>query len=158
MFGEEMIKICTKCSKDKPVAEFYKDPRYDTLRSWCKKCCNEHSHTWNKAHPERHIVATKKWRENNPRKPVNARLLKEYGITLEEYERMLTEQNGKCAICGTETPRGIGKFHVDHSHETGNVRGLLCNNCNTALGLFRDSTSIMQSAIEYLNVGGTINA
>jgi hypothetical protein len=77
---------------------------------------------------------------------------REYGITLEDYDRMYDEQNGRCAICRTNTPGGPGeRFCVDHCHSTGTVRGLLCNNCNRALGHFKDDALLLQQAIKYLN-------
>ena len=73
-----------------------------------------------------------------------------YGITLQEYEELLQKQEGKCKICGTTDPKHKGVFHVDHNHNTGKIRGLLCHGCNTALGLFQDSPTILVKATEYL--------
>ena len=82
------------------------------------------------------------------------RALKKYGITIEEQEVMLRNQNGKCKICG----KGIYLFgdtksntaHVDHDHKTGKVRGLLCQECNTGLGKFCDNIEYLKNAIKYL--------
>src|SRR3972149_8118813 len=145
------MKICSRCTINKPTNEFYKDPRYGTPRSWCKKCCNQNSHDWNKSNPKKHIIATKKWKGKNGRKTINARLVRTYGITIDKYDHMFSEQNGLCAICGTDNPKGRGKFHVDHAHSTGKIRGLLCNNCNTLLGFCCDHKSTLQSAIDYLD-------
>jgi len=73
-------------------------------------------------------------------------------MTFEDYERILTEQNGACSICGTDQP-GVGRLRlvVDHCHATGRVRGLLCSNCNAGLGYFRDNPSLLASAISYLD-------
>lgn len=57
-----------------------------------------------------------------------------YGITVADYDRMLLAQGGRCAICKTDKSLGRGRFHVDHDHATGRVRGILCHLCNTALG------------------------
>ena len=76
-----------------------------------------------------------------------------YGITQQDYDRMITEQNHQCAICGTTDPGGrhnSNYFVVDHCHSTNKIRGVLCNNCNTALGLVGDNISTLQSMIEYL--------
>ena len=74
-----------------------------------------------------------------------------YGITLEEYEAMLTEQGGVCAICGLpENDRYKRRLSVDHDHETGAIRGLLCHMCNTGLGKFTDSSELLTSAANYL--------
>ena len=75
-----------------------------------------------------------------------------YGITIEDYDRMLEDQGGRCAICRTNDPGGSGsRFAVDHDHKTGKVRGLLCTNCNTGIGLLQDDVLILEQAIRYLN-------
>lgn len=74
--------------------------------------------------------------------------LRKYGLTLEQYEILLLEQSGVCAIC--KLSRGIKKLAVDHDHNSGKVRGLLCQFCNTALGKFLDDVSILKRAISYL--------
>lgn len=73
-----------------------------------------------------------------------------YGLTLEQYNNMVEAQGGRCAICGTEEP-GAGRNHlfIDHCHETGVIRGLLCHHCNVGLGRFKN-VSILQAAINYL--------
>ncbi len=69
-----------------------------------------------------------------------------YGLSLEDYDRMVEGQNGQCAICGEVTD----KLHIDHDHSTNKVRGLLCVLCNTALGKFKESKEILMQAIEYV--------
>lgn len=76
-------------------------------------------------------------------------LTRYYGITLDEYEKLFDNQHGKCAICGLSENRR--KLCVDHSHTTGDVRGLLCTKCNMMLGSARDSKQILSKAIEYLD-------
>jgi len=71
---------------------------------------------------------------------------KKYGLTTDELAALIAEANGRCAICREE----MDPLHVDHDHETGLVRGLLCNGCNTGLGMFRDSECRLVAAIEYL--------
>lgn len=78
-----------------------------------------------------------------------------YGITLDQYWEMHADQNGGCAICGSETSNNsrATKFlplFIDHCHDTGEVRGLLCSKCNHGLGLFNDSTDLLDQAIQYL--------
>jgi hypothetical protein len=65
--------------------------------------------------------------------------------------KLLKEQGGVCAICSTDTPGGRGQFHADHDHNTNQPRGVLCHNCNVALGNFKDNPELLQKAIEYLN-------
>jgi hypothetical protein len=79
-------------------------------------------------------------------------LKRKFGITIEDYDRMFKEQDGKCKICSTESfgDSRCKYFTVDHCHDTGNIRGLLCNRCNTALGLLDDNVNVLNSAILYL--------
>lgn len=79
----------------------------------------------------------------------NLRLLSRYGITLEEYENLFIVQHGCCAICRVRKP--AHEFKVDHCHETGKVRGLLCLNCNVLLGHAKDNPRILLDAVKYLN-------
>lgn len=72
------------------------------------------------------------------------------GFTQEDYEQKLIEQNGKCAICGTND-NGKQDWCADHDHDTGTKRGLLCHKCNTGIGLLKDNTEVLQAAIDYLN-------
>ena len=75
--------------------------------------------------------------------------LKRYGITLEEYDKLLTAQEYKCAICDMFLKNII--VHLDHNHQTGEIRGLLCQKCNFGLGNFQDNSSLLQKAIKYLD-------
>jgi hypothetical protein len=83
-------------------------------------------------------------------------------VPLGTYDRLFAEQNGKCANCRTDKPGGNGKrFHLDHDHETGRIRGLLCTNCNTGIGQFKDDADLLKAAIEYLakhNLSSTTRA
>lgn len=83
------------------------------------------------------------------RRRENSRLLYKYGVTLEWFESKLQECNSKCEICLNEFS-SRRDTHIDHDHETGVVRGLLCGNCNRAVGLFDDSVESLKSAIDYL--------
>lgn len=83
-------------------------------------------------------------------------LLRKYGITTKDYNEMYINQNGLCAICNKEGFR-MAEHHklklvVDHCHSTGSVRGLLCHNCNRALGLLKDSIESLEKAVKYLKV------
>jgi len=96
----------------------------------------------------------KQYRENNPRAWKNGRLKSSYGITIDDYEKMYEDQNGLCALCGkreTSTYRGSPrKLAVDHCHETGKVRALLCTNCNTGLGSFFHNRALLRLAMDYI--------
>lgn len=79
------------------------------------------------------------------------RTLARYGLTQAAYDVILSAQNGRCAICYTETPGGRGEtWHIDHCHETGMVRGLLCHQCNVGIGHMRDDPNLMVRAATYL--------
>ena len=133
----EGTKYCKSCDTTKPIDDFYLRNKTSMVRhSTCKECDK------------------KRVKENHD--PVayrNAELQRRYGITQQDYEVMIVEQNNQCAICNATEPGGrhnSGYFVVDHCHTTGKVRKLLCNNCNTALGLVGDNTQTLQSMIEYL--------
>jgi len=94
----------------------------------------------------------REYRKKNPLAVKNNALKSAFGITIDDYFDMLEKQCGGCAICGTDKP-GKGRFKyfaVDHCHETNKIRGLLCNDCNTALGLFKDRLDLLDAAKQYL--------
>tara|TARA_E500000331_G_C16731395_1_gene486828 strand:- start:41 stop:475 length:435 start_codon:yes stop_codon:yes gene_type:complete len=142
-----MTKICKNCGIEKDLDKFktvyrrYKRKRdggtsvYENKRNWCRKCEHER---------------LKVWRKDNPTKMKEHSLRKKYGINMNEYGQLLKEQNYECAICKSLEPKGKGAFHVDHCHETGRVRGLLCHNCNAGIGFLQDNPTILSKAIDYL--------
>ena len=97
-----------------------------------------------KANPEKTRATAKAWYERNKLRRISQR----YGISEEELNSMLKTQNNICLICSREMVQLV----VDHDHQTGAVRGLLCYACNTALGLFQDNSEILKSAIAYLAI------
>lgn len=78
------------------------------------------------------------------------RLQSAYGITEKDYNKLFEEQCGGCAICGTHQSKLKKALSVDHNHETGQIRGLLCNKCNLLLGNASDNFIILRSAADYL--------
>lgn len=76
--------------------------------------------------------------------------LRRYGLTVEQFDALLEQQSGGCAICRTTTVPTRGNWHVDHCHETGRVRGILCHGCNVALGHLKDRIDLLEAAIAYL--------
>lgn len=76
--------------------------------------------------------------------------LRRHGLTRADYDRMLAEQHGCCAICGKAEPGGNGRWHIDHDHVSGQVRGLLCNNCNRGIGYFGDDPEVIKAAARYV--------
>lgn len=110
---------------------------------------------------EERRYSKRKWHYGNPEKSrerAKRGHLKQYDLTLEQYEEMLKTQGGVCLLCKKpETLKSVSKnkiitrsLAVDHCHKTGRVRGLLCGKCNKALGLFNDSTELLSKAISYL--------
>ena len=93
---------------------------------------------------------SREWRKANPGRARQLHLRHRYNIDLEEYNLILESQDGCCAICGM-TPEEHGKsLFVDHNHETGEVRGLLCNHCNLSLGYLKEDPRLFIRAVEYL--------
>jgi len=150
------VKQCSKCGEQKPLNEFPRQSRNkDGRHSRCSVCRRaenlEHYHrNKNKTNPERN----KKRRDT---KYYRAHSLKSrYGITPEQYDALAAEQNNLCAICGQperQTDPRYGtllELAVDHCHETGHIRGLLCSACNTAIGKFNDDPDTIRAAITYL--------
>jgi hypothetical protein len=76
--------------------------------------------------------------------------LRQYGLTTADYDRMLAAQDGRCAVCRSPAPLGRGRWHIDHDHVTGQIRGLLCNNCNMGIGYFGDDPEVVAAAASYL--------
>jgi len=134
------MRTCNICGETKSLTEYYVNNK-GNLHGKCKKC-----------------YVKRQQEKYDPLKKRNENLKRCYGITIEDYNEMLEKQDGKCATCGsTETAgRKSGRggaadvFAVDHCHDTGKVRGLLCHRCNRAMGLLGDNTQIIQSMIEYL--------
>ena len=138
---------CSQCSKTKPASQFYTDKRSRSgLSSACKECILAGQKAWYDAMPD--DVRRKMWTQQNSR-AFNYRrdynLRKKYGITLVEYDAMYAAQDGACASCKIPCDR----LDVDHCHDTGRVRGLLCHPCNVALGLLREDSDRINALAMY---------
>jgi hypothetical protein len=133
------VKKCSKCKEVKSHAEFAKTKdKPSGMVSHCKSCIRNKYKAL--------------WEEGLIRDSVYQR---KYGISLAEYHRLFDEQKGACKICGATDPCGNGsknkRLYVDHCHDTGVVRGLLCHHCNVGLGSFKDDVNTLAKAIEYLS-------
>lgn len=147
------LKFCKPCSTVKPISDFPIDRvRADGHYSYCKPCCSERS---------KRILAVRKSTPEGKaslRRVQRRRALKEiYGLTVEDYDRMVAEQNGLCAICGEpetsaapNTNGAVRVLSIDHDHVTGSVRGLLCHRCNVVLGLSNEDPDRLEMAARYL--------
>jgi hypothetical protein len=160
------MKRCARCQKEKPLDAFSRGRGRPA--SWCKECSAEHARAWYEANREKVLADRKVWYEAN-RERINAkqreyrrlnperkrayRLKYEFGITVEDYNRMVEDQGGNCAICllpPAGTGRNTQRLHIDHDHETGEIRGLLCHACNTSLGQLAEDHERMQRMIDYV--------
>jgi hypothetical protein len=124
-----------------------KDPEkkreYD--RQWRaknRKACNRSNAEWRKRNP----LASKHYAE-----------MRRYNLHPGEKELLLRTQGNLCAVCRTDFP-GKGGWHTDHDHVSGDVRGILCHNCNRGLGYLKDDALLLHRGIEYLSTGAAITA
>lgn len=126
----EGLKFCSGCFTIKNLSEFYiHKTSLGGVRSNCIKC--------EEGNRKKYHIAFK------------------YNLTMMEFEKMVLDQNNKCKICNNEfTDCSKRTMHIDHCHNSEKVRGLLCSQCNTALGLFNDEVSNLENAIKYLKENG----
>lgn len=137
------VKKCGRCKEVKEVSLFSKAKREKSgYQQWCKACMKNYNPEIKKAYDKnRYYTKNDEWRDSNYKR--------KYGISLQEYNAKLEEQNNSCAICGLACPSGR-RLAVDHNHTTGKVRGLLCGPCNQAIGSLKEDKELMFKAIEYL--------
>lgn len=139
-------KRCTQCGEEKPCAEFSKtrDGKYGpVLRSNCKPCASNRAYQWYLDNRD-HAIATQR----------NTKMLKAYGLTVSAYNTLSEAQGHRCAVCNEPETVARGDrvmfLAIDHCHNTGRIRGLLCSNCNRAIGLLKDNVDVLRKAIDYL--------
>lgn len=137
-------KSCSCCGAMKLFSEFHKDKKNvkgKGLCTHCKECANARSRQYN---------ADRYDDQDYRRLKKQAYVKTRYGISLSEYEGLLSEQGNSCAICKIHLPPSGFFTHLDHDHSTGKIRNFLCTNCNRGLGHFQDSQDFLMAAIEYL--------
>lgn len=140
-------KFCSKCKFLTPIDDFYRqNDRKSGRRSACKECCDKQR----KGNLDKYRKYAREWARQNPDKIKNYKLIKEFGITLEQYNNMFREQQGCCVVCGKHQSELKLSLAVDHNHASGNIRQLLCNHCNLILGLVRDSVPLLKEFIKYV--------
>lgn len=150
------MKKCTKCKELKSKINFCKrKASKDGLNLWCKTCHVDNNATWQKLNPNKVKKSRNTHYYKYPEKVHNKELKYKYGITVDEYNIMLSNQNNKCKICNNEElTKGrsgkVRKMAVDHCHKTNKVRGLLCAKCNQGIGLLNDDIEVLKQAIKYL--------
>jgi len=143
-------RICVKCGEVKSVEEFYSarrkvDNYVPRITTECKTCSRKNR---------------KEHYTQNREKVLANRRFRSYGLSKDEYNEMLDNQGGSCAICKRKEwvrasiTDNVMALAVDHCHDTGNVRGLLCRACNLAIGYFEDNIESLDEAIKYLEQAG----
>lgn len=132
-------KLCKDCKEIKNLIDFDLTPSFKP-KSKCRECRKKQYREYSKTNRSKSDFKFKK---------SNYRLLKTYGITIEEKQNMLIKQNNKCAICTYEF-KDLSNAHIDHNHETNKVRDLLCSNCNTAIGLLKEDKKRIENIRFYL--------
>ncbi len=117
--------------------------------STCSSCTRASSDKWSKENKDRSTKRKREWYRRNSDKQLDTFLIREYGITIDDYRDLLDSQNGSCAICHKTNDDGV-RLSVDHDHKTGRVRGLLCRTCNWAVGFLYDDKGLALSVARYL--------
>lgn len=145
--GVTPTKFCPRCKQDLSRADFgVRHNGYSA--SYCKEC----DRSYDTLRQRRSKDARPELREKLRRVNRNTGLRRNYGIAVEHYEMILAAQGGRCAICGADKPGTAGRAHldIDHCHQTGELRGLLCSACNRGLGNFADDPKKLRAAAQYL--------
>lgn len=136
MAPSEGSKRCPSCHRTLDASEFGPNARTtDGLSKNCRRCRQKHRDRYHQA-----------WKDVARQ----ARLLRRYGLATEAYDALLRRQDGRCAICREPFPPHGKRPHVDHDHQSGKVRGLLCLHCNSLLGISREDTARLHAAASYL--------
>jgi hypothetical protein len=166
-------KACTKCLADKFITDFDFVPTIGLYRQHCRECLRTYARERGRKKyghgPKKILDRNRSYRERNKIKFRNFDLKRYFGITFEEFEKMLTDQGGRCKLCGTAEPKGKHKrFHVDHYHPDGSpaskrrkgikfaaenraaIRGILCGTCNVGIGMLKDSPALLRHAADYI--------
>ena len=135
------MKRCPVCETEKDLSQFWKG------QYLCIKC---------QKHKQKNS-----WESRTPKKRLEQHLKYKYGVTHQQFMCAWEQQKGCCAVCKEELPDLMSYenrrrlYAIDHNHETGAFRGILCLNCNTLLGMAKDSTEVLKKAIDYLNDRGS---
>ena len=164
-------KYCPKCETNKPISEFRKRSKNSKyIQSYCKSCESDYNKRykiqhakWKKENSDKQLGYSRKWKKKNQKKCYcyNTVLARNFNLTVEEfaklYDSLYMKQQGCCVICGRHQSELNEKLGVDHNHSTGQIRGLLCNKCNTGIGMLQDSAEVCSAAAEYLRMSKADN-
>lgn len=137
------MKRCARCRETKPIACFsVLKSKNNNIDCYCKKCRLIHAQRWQKLNTEKH----KAYVSGQGRKVQAERVrFVKYGMQAGDFDELEKNQGGVCAIC-----KKAARLCVDHCHETGVVRGLLCDLCNRAVGGFRNDSAVARAAADYI--------
>lgn len=150
------LKVCSKCKIEKPKSEFFKSGLYKSgkskFRGDCKECSKKDTANWRIKNRSEYNNYAAAWRSKNPGRQHATDIKRHYGLSIENYNKLLAQQNCQCKICGKQHDPSVnrGRLYVDHCHNSKKVRGLLCGKCNVALGNMDDDVSLLEKALAYL--------
>ena len=143
------MKTCSTC-KELLEDELFQKHKVGRYGSVCRECRKVYQRNWRAKNIVKSRENAKEWNKENSKKRkiqrTSTTLKRDYGITVEEREKVLEFQKGCCGIC----KRPLIKGNTDHDHKTGETRGFLCFSCNYALGHFRDNIKLIEAALDYL--------
>lgn len=148
------MKKCSICKEMKEESCFaFQNKKLNKLMSACKDCNNKKQREFRKNNPElqkeidrkayqrqkaHRVEYARKYRKNNPEKTMDTNLKSKYGITRNEYLKILESQDFKCAICGKPQSEHSRNFALDHNHKSGKIRGIVCDGCNYGIGFLEN--------------------
>lgn len=135
-------KVCNKCHQTKAVTEYHKSTANKGGRKpVCKQCASKRKQDWYQGN-----------KDTSDRKARTYAIRRDYGITKETYDILMAQAGTHCKICYNRYTEGNSKFGktLDHCHTTGNIRGVICQACNKALGKVRDNPETLSNLINYL--------
>ena len=136
---DSCLKICSSCKELKQTEEYYKEKQSkDGLSYSCKSCKKEQTEKYKKTDTYRKRLRKHLWKKQG------------IEITYEQYLQLFLDQKGSCAICKTSVNQFNKGMCVDHCHETGKIRGLLCTDCNRGIGSLKDNLELLKQAVTYL--------
>lgn len=131
---------------------FNRSSRRDGYQTYCRACHNAMQREKYRVDPEAKLkrqIRERKRKSLNPLAKKDSELKRLYGISIDDYLNIMQNQNSVCKICRQECKTKYS-LSVDHNHETGKVRGLLCNRCNRAIGMFEDNPDLLRKAANYI--------
>ncbi len=150
------MRTCRDCQQVKEVSSFSKAKgNKDGISNSCKSCRSAHNKAMRIKDPEKFKKRSADYYKKNRNKVIartrNYAILNKYGITSEQYDQMLQDQGGVCAVCQKDQSyRERTNLYVDHYHQSGEIRGLLCQKCNTGIGMLGDDLDSLLKAVSYL--------